>query len=205
MYSSIVGIVLAGGQSRRIGLTKALLPLGESTIIDHVLTPLREVTQNIWIITNAPEGFRSIGLPIAADIRSGCGALGGIYTGLSVTEAEYSLVLACDMPFVSADFLSILVERRYGWDVVIPRGIAGYEPLCAIYSKACLAPICEQLDQHQFKIADLLSRVRTNVVDEHEIQRLGFDGWMFYNINTQAEYEQARSMITSKQLQVSPG
>lgn len=180
-----------------MGITKALLPLGGSTVIGHVLTPLRKITQDIWIITNALEEFRPIGLPIAADLRPGCGALGGIYTGLSVVEAEYALVLACDMPFVSADFLGMLADKRDGWDVVIPRVAAGYEPLCAIYSQACLTPICEQLDQHRFKISELLNRVRTNVVDEREIRRLGFDGQMFYNINTQAEYARAVSMMTA--------
>ena len=205
MHSSIAGVVLAGGRSRRIGATKALLPLGGSPLIEYVLTPLREVTQDIWLITNSPEEFRSIGLPIATDVRPGCGALGGICTGLSVAEADYSLVLACDMPFVSADFLRVLAGKRDGWDVVIPRGIAGYEPLCAIYSKTCLTPICEQLDQRQFRITDLLNRVRTKVLDEHEMRGLGFDGRMFYNINTQAEYERVRSMITSRQLEASPG
>jgi len=197
--SEITGVVLAGGKSRRIGTNKALLPFGEGILIEHTVGVLSSVVEKVWVIVNSVEAFCSPGLAVRKDIRPNCGCLGGIYTGLVAAETKYSLVLACDMPFIRSEFLSFLGAHAERWEIVIPKTAKGYEPLCAVYSKACLEPIRRQLDKGRLKVTDLLEQVRVRVVEEEEIGRFDGDGRMFYNINTWAEYEAAVKLMNNEQ------
>lgn len=189
--SDITGVVLAGGKSRRIGTNKALLPFGEGTLIVRTVGVLSSLVEKVWVIADSTEVFCSLGLAVKKDIRPNCGCLGGIYTGLVVAETTYSLFLACDMPFMRPEFLRFLGAHAEAWDVVILKTAMGYEPLCAVYSKACLKPIRRQLEEGRLKVTDLLGQVQVRVVGEEEIGRLDRDAKMFYNINTWAEYKKA--------------
>ncbi|MCK5734681.1 MAG: molybdenum cofactor guanylyltransferase [Candidatus Latescibacteria bacterium] len=189
--SGMTGVVLAGGKSRRIGTDKALLPFGGSTLLGRAVEALQSVVEKVWVIADSTEGCCLPGVAVKKDVRPNCGCLGGIYTGLLAAETVYSLILACDMPFVRPEFLSFLAAHAEGRDVVIPKTAKGYEPLCAVYSKACLKPILSRLEAGRFKVTDLLGQVRVRVVGEAEIGTIDLDGRMFTNINTWAEYEEA--------------
>ena len=189
--TKITGMALAGGKSRRIGTNKALLPFGEGTLIVRAVGVLSSVVEKVWVIVDSAEAFCELGVAVREDIRPNSGCLGGIYTGLVVAETEYSLFLACDMPFMRSEFLSFLVSHAEGWDVVIPKTAGGYEPLCAVYSKACLEPIRRQLEERRLKVTDFLGQVRVRIVEQEEIGRFDGNGRMFTNINTWAEYEAA--------------
>jgi molybdopterin-guanine dinucleotide biosynthesis protein A len=187
----MTGVVLAGGRSRRIGTNKALLPFEGSTLLGRAVEVLQSVAEKVWVIVDSAEGCYSSEAAVKEDVCPNCGCLGGIYTGLMAAETVYRFVLACDMPFIRPEFLSFLAVHAEGWDVVIPKTAKGYEPLCAVYSKACLNPIRNQFEAGRFKVTDFLGRVRVRIVGEEEIGRFDFDGRMFYNINTWAEYEEA--------------
>jgi molybdopterin-guanine dinucleotide biosynthesis protein A len=187
----MTGVVLAGGKSRRIGTNKALLPFEGSTLLGRAVEVLGAVAEKVWVIVDSAEGCYSSEAAVKEDVCPNCGCLGGIYTGLMAAETEYSFVLACDMPFMRSEFLSFLAAHVKDWDVVIPKTAKGYEPLCAVYSKACLNPIRNQLEAGRFKVTGFLGEVRVRIVGEEEIGRFDFDGRMFYNINTWADYEEA--------------
>ncbi|MFH1007516.1 MAG: molybdenum cofactor guanylyltransferase [Candidatus Latescibacterota bacterium] len=187
----MTGIVLAGGKSRRIGSNKALLPFEGRPLILRAVEALESVAEKVWVITDSSEVYSSFGFSVRTDVLPTHGCLGGIYTGLMAAETPYSLVLACDMPFARPEFLNFLTVQMAGFDVVIPKGTKGYEPLCAVYSKACLKPILSQLEAGQFKVTDFLERVRVRVVEPAEIEPFDPDGRMFTNINTLAQYHEA--------------
>jgi len=188
----LTGVILAGGKSRRIGYNKALLRVGGKTIIERVLASLKEITDVLLIVTNSPEEYAFLNIPMAQDIVPGKGAFGGIYTALAFSDTPYSLVAACDMPFLSSDFLRYMAELKVGYDIVIPKHSLGYEPLCAIYAKTCMPKIEHLLKAGRLKIAELFPMVRTRYIGEGEIKPYDSSGMLFFNVNTQKDYLRAQ-------------
>jgi len=190
--NKLTGVILAGGESRRIGYNKAFLRVGGKTVIERVLASLKEITNVLLIVTNSPGEYAFLNIPMAQDILPGKGAFGGIYTALSFSDAFYSLVVACDMPFLSADFLRYMVQIKAEYDIVIPKHSLGYEPLCAIYAKTCVGKIENLLEAGRLKIAELFPMVRTRYVGEEEIKPYNSNGMLFFNINTREDFLRAQ-------------
>ncbi|HIE25836.1 TPA: molybdenum cofactor guanylyltransferase [Candidatus Poribacteria bacterium] len=225
--NKITGVILAGGKSRRMGYNKALLRIGNQTIIQRVLASLKQVTSSQLIITNFQKDYEFLNIPMQPDILPGKGAFGGIYTGLSVSETSYCLVVACDMPFLNVHFLRYMTQivkepasssdlrsnevkrqalnEAKGYDIVIPKHSKGYEPLCAIYAKSCLPHIEKFLQANRLKIIDIFPRVRVRYINESEIKSYveypdedgDAEGFMFFNINTQEDYQHALQLYST--------
>jgi molybdenum cofactor guanylyltransferase len=191
----VTGVILAGGKSRRMGRDKAFLPFGTGMLIERVIEVLRQVTEDVILITNTPELYQRFGLPLFSDVIPEAGSLGGIYTGLVCAKAPYSLCLACDMPFVKPAFLRSLCEMAAAADVVIPRNAEDFQPLCAVYSQACREPIRQQIDAGRLKITGFFDQVRVRVIEGELLTRYDPHDVMFFNANTPEEYEQARRML----------
>src|SRR5213076_662339 len=115
-------IILAGGQSRRMGANKALLRLDSAgpRIIERVLAAAQPLGPAL-LVTNTPADYAFLGLPMVPDARPGTGALGGLYSGLAAATAPYNLVVACDMPFLQPALLAYLAAQPRDYDVLIPR------------------------------------------------------------------------------------
>ena len=129
--------VLAGGQSRRMGRDKALLPLGGQTLIERVLAAAHPLGYPRVIIGD-PTAYAHFGLPVHPDRRPSLGPLGGLYTALSTTATPV-LLLACDLPFLTPDFLRHLVNRRGPHQAVVPHTATGLQPLCALLRAVLLS------------------------------------------------------------------
>lgn len=201
--SGITGVILAGGISRRLGCrNKALLKIGDKSIIERVIDVLSEVTESILLITNSPEEFEHLGRPMFGDILPDSGSLGGIYTGLKVSKTHHNLVVACDMPFVLPHLLTLLIDYRRGYDVVIPMTPDGYQPTCAIYSKNCIDPIKAQIKAGDLKIIDFFPHVKVSKINLSALcpcrvthaASLSYDSGMFFNVNTIEDYSKALSI-----------
>jgi len=186
--SEVTGIVLAGGASKRLGYkNKALLKIGDKSVIERVIDALCKVTENILLITNSLEELKHLGLPMFGDILPGSGSLGGIYTGLKVSKTHHNLVVACDMPFIRPHLLAFLIHHRKNYDVVIPVTPDGHHPTCAIYSRNCIGPIETQIKTGNLRIAEFFLHVKVNRIDFS-------DSNMFFNINTIEDYLKALSI-----------
>ena len=195
--SGVTGIILAGGVGRRLGYrNKALLRIGDRSVIERVRDALSEVTESILLITNSSGEFQHLNLPMFSDILPGSGSLGGIYTGLKVSETRHNLVIACDMPFIQPDLLTLLMNHREDFDVVIPTARDGCQPTCAIYSKNCIESIEAQIKTGNLKIIDFFPHVKVNTID---LVRLcpGYDPNVFLNINTSEDHLQALTVADS--------
>ncbi|MBC8458726.1 MAG: molybdenum cofactor guanylyltransferase [Deltaproteobacteria bacterium] len=188
---NFTGVIPAGGQSRRMGRNKAMLKIGNHTIVERVLAALKEVTATQLLVTNSPEEYAFLNIHKKSDIFPKKGALGGIYTGLAASETPYCLVVACDMPFVNPKFLQYMAQRIEGYDIVIPQHSKGYEPLCAIYAKTCMPHIEALFLADCLKIIEVFPRVSVRIITETEIHAFDQDGWMFFNVNTEEDYQQA--------------
>lgn len=191
----VSGTVMAGGVSRRLGRDKALESIGGKPLIERVLDTLTPLTTEILVVLASPEQAEALPLPpsvrVLTDVYPKRGSLGGIFTGLRASAESWSLVVACDMPFLNPRLLRHLIEASAGVDAVIPRLSGRPEPLHALYSKACLAPMERMLRAGQLKIAPLFDAVKVRYLDEETIDRIDPKHISFFNINTQADLEEA--------------
>jgi molybdopterin-guanine dinucleotide biosynthesis protein A len=193
----VTGVILAGGKSRRMGRDKAFLPFGNGVLIERVIEVVKQVTDDVLLITNSPELYERFGLPMYADVIPDAGSLGGIYSGLVYARAPYSLCLACDMPFVQPEFLRSLCETVANVDVVIPKNAEDFQPLCAIYAQTCREPIRQCIASGRLKITGFFDQVRVRIIEGEQLARSDPQDVMFFNANTPDEYEQARRMLES--------
>jgi len=179
-----IAAILAGGRARRLGgRDKSRIVIGGRTILARQLDVLRRVVSRVVIVANAPEPFADAGVPVLPDAMPGSGSLGGIYTALAAADGPV-LVLACDLPFVTAPFLARVIEAGQEADVAIPRGRDGYQPLCANYAQACAGPLLRRIEQRALKVTDLLADVRVRELGPDEIAPFDPDGLLLLNVNT---------------------
>jgi len=189
--------IVAGGHSSRMGTTKALAEIHGQSLIEHVLARVKNLGQHeTIIITNRPGDFAFLGLPTYTDSIPNKGALGGIYTAVHYSQSDYTLVVACDMPFLNSALLRYMVGLLdNAVDIVVPRVNKHPQGLHAIYGKACLPAIYQQLAVNQLKVIAFYPIMRVRYLDEPEYTRLDPQGLSFYNVNTPAELQQARELI----------
>ena len=180
---SVVGFVVAGGESRRMGRDKALLPWGGADLLDHALARLRAVASDVRILCGPEERYRDRGLPVERDLVRGAGPLAGILTGLLAAAGRPGLFLAVDLPHVPVALLARLVERAEGCDAVVPVSPRGPEPLCAVYGPRCLEPIRGRVAAGDLKMTAFWPDVRVLELGAAELAAFGDPGDLFRNLN----------------------
>ena len=175
-------LLLAGGESRRMGRVKSLLPVQDTTLLEWLAERLAPGFEELRVAardaSQLPPGLRS---RLVADLWPGAGPLGGIEAGLAVARHATLVAVACDMPYVTPELTQRLVGAAEGHDAAVPRlgGLA--EPACAAYRRSAAAPISAALAAGNRKAADALSRLEVAWLD-------GEDPSLFTNLNTPAEY-----------------
>lgn len=191
-------IVLAGGKGLRLGRDKASEIVGDSSLLQRVISSLSLFDSEIIIVTAGEQSLRqSFGytkLKIVADVYPGRGTLGGIYTGLAASDSRYNLVVACDMPFLNHDLLRYLMRLSPGFGAVVPRLGNMAEPLHAVYSKDCGVFIEALLKRDVLSVLELYPLVRVRYVEAEEINRFDPRHLSFFNINTEDDLDRAREL-----------
>lgn len=188
--------ILAGGASRRMGSDKSFTPLGSKTVFEHVLTQVQALQLPILLITNTPEKYSAYALPMVQDILPDKGSLGGLYTAIQVAESDFTLCVACDMPFLNVKLLCYLLDLCTPvWDVVVPRIDGRCETMHAVYNKTCLEIIRKQLTRRELKASAFFKQVRVNYVDEDVLRQFDPDLRSFMNVNTPDDLELARHLM----------
>jgi molybdopterin-guanine dinucleotide biosynthesis protein A len=193
----MTSIILAGGKSSRLGQNKALQVIEGKTLVQWVVDRLAILSTEIIIATARGETVPCssvVRIKTVADIYPGKGPLAGIYSGLIASSSSQAVVVGCDTPFLSADLLKYMTQIRPTSDVVIPRVKEKVEPLCAVYSRSCLAPIQGLLERNELSITKLFDMVKLRYIEEHEINNLDPDHLSFFNINSQADLDKARKL-----------
>ena len=201
--SSVTGIILAGGKSRRMGENKALMQLGNDSLIGHVIHRMHRVTDELLLITNSPTEYRHLGVSMHGDIFPDTGALGGIYTGLTHASHDATLCVACDSPFLEPKLLTYLVSILGEYDAVMPETFTHHDDttqitlqtLCAVYSKRCLSIIESMLRESELRVHALAERAHIKRISPEIWQEFDPDGMSFFNINTPEDFERADSYM----------
>jgi molybdopterin-guanine dinucleotide biosynthesis protein A len=193
----VTGVIQAGGKSARMGgAPKALLEVGGHRIVERVIAAVAPVTDGLLVVTNTPDVYAFLGLPMVPDVYPDHGSLGGIYSGLKAASGEAAFTVACDMPFLRPDVARLVVERAGLGDVVIPRVGDRLETLHALYAKSCLSHIEERLAARRLMIAGFFERVRVIEVREAEVARYADPALVFMNVNTPEDLERARGLAS---------
>ncbi|MGB6877733.1 MAG: molybdenum cofactor guanylyltransferase [Candidatus Acidiferrales bacterium] len=186
--------VLAGGRSSRMGRAKGLLLFAGKPLVVH-LARLVEFAGEAPIIIGPPSTYGGLGFRVIGDDRRKLGPLGGICTALRVATRGWNLIVGCDLPFLTREWLEFLIARAMtsAADVVIPVNERGYEPLCAMYRQRAHEAIAAAIERGVRKITDGLAELTLAPIAPAEWKAFDPRGRLFKNINTPAEYEQART------------
>lgn len=194
-------ILLSGGKSSRMGTNKALLPVEGKTNIQRILDILGEQFIDRIIVTNKPEEYGHLHkkIKMVQDIYPGLGPLSGIHAGLLASKAEYNVVVACDMPFVSAQLAQLLVKKSPGYQAVVPRFNGMRQPLFAVYHKSMVEKIEQFLQGDDFRVNNLWEKVRMLWVEEDQLTHILYIERAFYNMNNRDEYEQVQKWVEEQQ------
>jgi molybdenum cofactor guanylyltransferase len=193
--------ILAGGRATRLGgQIKATLPVGGEAILARQLRALTALGVAPIVVAGDPAPFGSYDLAVVPDLVAGAGALGGLYTALMQAGAPHVVVLAGDMPFVSAEFLDHLVSLRHDADAVVPRDTAGWHPLCACYGRHLASGLARRVEHGQLRIADALGDWCIRAVEPEEIARFDPDGVLLMNVNTPDDYERACEVARARHI-----
>lgn len=190
-----------------MGGPKGLLEFGGQpliSIIAHVVEPL----VSCITLIGAAELYAGLGLEVVEDghfSESGKnddrpGPLAGIATALSATRSDWNLILACDLPYLSRDWLNWLLARAMISDrqIIMPRTAGGLEPLAAVYRRECAGQIIAALQRGVRKVTDAMEQFRIEFVAESEWRHLDSEGHVLRNMNTPEDYEEGRKRIEAR-------
>jgi molybdenum cofactor guanylyltransferase len=184
--------ILAGGQARRLGgIDKSALLVRGTSILDRQLAVLRSLTPHILIVASDEHRYREAGVPVVRDRIRGAGSLGGLYTALVEAPTEQLVVMACDMPFLTAPFLTRLAALGAGADAAMPRDSRGLHPVCAAWARRAAPHLLARIDEGQLRILDALAGLDVREMDPGELARFDPDGRLLLNINTPDDYARA--------------
>jgi molybdopterin-guanine dinucleotide biosynthesis protein A len=190
----VAAAILAGGEATRLGgANKAALRVGGARIIDRQLALLREVADPVFIVSRDAGRFADLDIAVVPDLVPGLGPLGGIETALASSPHSRTLIVACDLPFLSRALLRRLVQPSDA-DLVIPRSTRGHEPLCATWGAACLGPVRRRIEAGHRKAALLVQDVRVEELTPEFLASCDPHGRLFVNVNTPHEHERAEAL-----------
>jgi molybdopterin-guanine dinucleotide biosynthesis protein A len=195
--------LLAGGKNARMGTDKAWVEIKGRPMIERALAAAAPVVARLGIVIDPSSSWVDRYEQLAAtwsaelvpDLHDHRGPLGGIHTALrhchkrnAETSAPSSiLILACDLPFVTAEFLSLLarIHQSESNDLTLPVDSSGrLQPLAAIYSETCLIPVEQMLDRDLLRVDQLCGLVRSRQVPFSEFNHLPNAERLLVNLNT---------------------
>ena len=198
METEVTGILLAGGKSRRMGEDKRYLIVGKQTLLERGLAVLRSIFQDVLVVIAQDSPPLDVDARVVRDLVPDCGSLGGIYTGLTQVTTPYIFVVACDMPFLNQAVIAQFTSRRATADIVMAKLAGQLHPMHALYGKGCLPAMEQMILARQLKIQELVSHASLRVQYFTEVDLLTIDpSWRsFHNVNTPADLEVARSLLS---------
>ena len=191
------GFILAGGRSSRMGRDKAMLEIDGVTMLDRAVRLERSAGISAAVVGSPAEFARRRDIRTIADDWPGAGPLGGIATALRARHAAWNLVIACDMPYLTKQWLEFLLQRAgmANVEAIVPMNTGGAEPLCAAYHQHAEPAIRQALKNGIRKVTDALAQLQIDYVERGEWKAFDSDGLLFKNMNRPADYEEAKAIL----------
>ena len=177
-----------------MGADKGLQELCGKPLISYAIQALTGLCDKI-IISSSSKAYEIFGFEVIADEFPGLGPMGGIYSALRQSKTEKNLVLSCDLPFVSADLLSFILNSANGFEVAVPyEGNRHYEPLCAFYHRSNLEKMAEYIRNGNYKLPDLFDEIKINkLIIDKNLDFYNKD--LFLNVNSKHDLEAAEKLM----------
>jgi len=187
VYNDITGVILAGGKSSRYGTNKAFAKINGIPLIENVIRVMRSLFQDLVLITNTPDEYAYLELPMYEDLIKDLGPIGGIYTALNSITNDAGFFVACDMPSLNPGLIRYMVGIRDDFDVVVPKISWKMETLHALYSRRCLPAVKRLIDLREYQTIRFFPVVSVRHVKENEIRRFDPELRSFFNVNRPEE------------------
>jgi molybdopterin-guanine dinucleotide biosynthesis protein A len=194
MMTDVTGILLAGGKSRRMGVDKRFILVGERTLFDRSLDILRSLFHSVLIVIAQDSPPLDAEVPVLRDLVQHCGSLGGLYTGLRHASTAHVFLVACDMPFLNPAVIRYVAGFKGEADIVVARHRNRLQPTHALYSRRCLPVIEEMARAHRVKLQELVSHpsLQVRLITDAELDRIDPEGRSFLNVNTPSDLHAVR-------------
>ena len=207
-YDQISAFILCGGTSSRMGEPKGLLKFGDQPLILRIAGLLEPLVSAVTVV-GSRECYAGLGLAVIEDAGFGitdgkgqsAGPLLGIASALISTRTEWNVILACDLPYLTAEWLDWLLSRAVAssCQIVMPCNAGGLEPLAAVYRRECAQPIIGALRRELHKVSDALEQFRIEFLAEGEWAHIDPTGRVLYNMNAPEDYQEARRWLEGRQ------
>jgi molybdopterin-guanine dinucleotide biosynthesis protein A len=194
MFYDVTGIILAGGDSRRMGRDKAMLRLSETAIIETTARLFKRLFSEVIIVSKQAGRFGDLRCREVEDIYPDKGAMIGILTGLKEAETDYIFTAACDMPFLNEKVINLIINSGRGYDVALPSAAGYTHPLHALYSRKCLDGMSAFMEKGEKGINRFIKNLpknRVKTISEEEVKALDPDALSLFNVNTPEDMERA--------------
>lgn len=204
LISDVSGVILAGGESSRMGSNKALLPYRGGRFIEAIHRQLADIFSEVLLVTNSPQQYDFLPCRKVPDLFTGMGVLAGIHSGLYHSSSPAIFAVACDMPYLVDGLVRHLAAHVDAGGVLIPESPSGLEPLHAVYGKGCLAAIEATLLSGQRRIVSFFDRTNVSRMNLEQIALFDPAFVSFVNINTPVDYYALRDGERFNQLAEMP-
>jgi molybdenum cofactor guanylyltransferase len=186
--------ILAGGKSRRMGRDKAMIQVGEKSLVTRTFEIAKKVFAEIMIVSSVHHTIPGVDARIVRDVVPIPGSLTGVVSALLWAETPYVFVLGCDMPFLTEEAIRHVLNENRGESIVIPRTEAGFEPMHALYHRCCISPMLTAIEQGRMKIGDLLPYFCVRTVPSTPLF-LNQGVSVFMNVNTREDLTRAKRVL----------
>jgi len=198
MIPNMTGVLIAGGQSRRMGRDKRFLELGGQTLLQRALSVLQGLFAEVLVALAEPlPQLAGPGYRVVTDLIPDCATLGGLYTGLASASHARIFAVGCDMPFLNPEAIKRLAGIGAQADIAIPKLATGLQPMHAVYSKSCLLHLERMAKSKELKVQALadVQGLTVKLVFEKDFLDIDPQLLSFFNINTPADLEFARKLL----------
>lgn len=205
IIKNVSGILLSGGKSSRMGTDKALLKLGNESIIGRITTTLKSVFANLFIISDRLSIYEFLGIPTYPDIIKQKGPLSGIHSALIHSRTDNNFIISCDLPFISSDLIKYLIEYKSNKPIKYFFDSNHHHYLPGIYNKSILVEIekiflhsheSDSAKEPKYSIKNLVDKVSTEAINAENLPF--YYPELFMSINTPADYEVVLRLMESK-------
>ncbi|MFT4709190.1 MAG: molybdopterin-guanine dinucleotide biosynthesis protein A [Planctomycetota bacterium] len=199
----VLGLVLCGGESRRMGMDKALLDLAGSNLLQRAVDVITPLADEVFLGTGVAPRYPELGLECLLDVQAGVGPLAGLSSGLEALEArgaEWLVLVACDTPRLDTGLFRILLERAVAVDAdaCLLESDSGMEPMCAVYRRSCAGPVRAALQGGQRRMRSFHGDITVGLVQEHELPEPMRGKQLGFNVNTPVELAEEKARLEGK-------
>ena len=204
MYNDITGIILSGGKSKRMGLKKSFLKIGEQTMIERTADLMKSLFGRVLLITNTPDEYKFLGLEIFEDVYKNVGPLAGIHSGLIHSLTEKNFIISCDMPFVDGGIIDFIISYKTDKQITITKADGFIQQLCGLYSKQVIPGIVNIIEEGKAetndhkkcrcKVLQLVENLNAEII-EIATEYDKYQEWMFLNMNRPEDFELTKDKL----------